>query len=82
MGRVAIVLMAVVGTLPLLAGPTALDATTISGTMVVGLVSSAAAAQNHSRADPLTMRAHCNDAPFRCPSVVVRGPVLQMTCKT
>ena len=29
--------MAVVGTLPLLAGPSALDATTISGTMVVGL---------------------------------------------
>lgn len=36
-GRIAIVLMAVVGTLPLLAGPSALDATTISGTMVVGL---------------------------------------------
>lgn len=29
--------MALVGTLPLLAGPSALDATTISGTMVVGL---------------------------------------------
>eukprot|EP00879_Flechtneria_rotunda_P010733 GHRR01011215.1.p1 GENE.GHRR01011215.1~~GHRR01011215.1.p1 ORF type:complete len:596 (+),score=197.04 GHRR01011215.1:814-2601(+) len=36
-GRLAIVFMAVIGTLPLLAGPTALDATTISGTMVVGL---------------------------------------------
>jgi hypothetical protein len=31
------VFMAIVGTLPLLAGPSALDATTISGTMVVGL---------------------------------------------
>jgi hypothetical protein len=36
-GRIAIVFMAIVGTLPLLAGPSALDATTISGTMVVGL---------------------------------------------
>ncbi|WIA39871.1 hypothetical protein OEZ86_013316 [Tetradesmus obliquus] len=36
-GRFAIVFMAIVGTLPLLAGPSALDATTISGTMVVGL---------------------------------------------
>jgi hypothetical protein len=36
-GRLAIVFMALVGTLPLLAGPSALDATTISGTMVVGL---------------------------------------------
>ncbi|KAF6258847.1 hypothetical protein COO60DRAFT_1622110 [Scenedesmus sp. NREL 46B-D3] len=36
-GRAAIVFMAMVGTLPLLAGPAALDATTISGTMVVGL---------------------------------------------
>eukprot|EP00775_Hariotina_reticulata_P012830 gene12830-12958_t len=36
-GRIAIVLMAAVGTLPLIAGPSALDATTISGTMVVGL---------------------------------------------
>lgn len=37
MGRIAIVFMALVGTLPLIAGPSALDATTISGTMVVGL---------------------------------------------
>lgn len=37
MGRLAIIAMAVVGTLPLLSGPAALDATTISGTMVVGL---------------------------------------------
>ena len=36
-GRLAIVFMAVVGTLPLIAGPSALDATTVSGTMVVGL---------------------------------------------
>jgi hypothetical protein len=36
-GRISIVFMAIVGTLPLLAGPSALDATTISGTMVVGL---------------------------------------------
>jgi hypothetical protein len=36
-GRFAIIFMALVGTLPLLAGPSALDATTISGTMVVGL---------------------------------------------
>lgn len=37
MGRIAIVFMALVGTLPLIAGPSALDATTVSGTMVVGL---------------------------------------------
>lgn len=46
-GRIAIVFMAVVGLLPLIAGPSALDATTISGTMVVGLgppVSNTAAA--------------------------------------
>lgn len=36
-GRLAIVFMALVGTLPLIAGPLALDATTVSGTMVVGL---------------------------------------------
>lgn len=36
-GRAAIVFMAIFGTLPLLAGPSALDATTVSGTMVVGL---------------------------------------------
>jgi hypothetical protein len=36
-GRVSIVIMCVLGTLPLLADPAALDATTISGTVVLGL---------------------------------------------
>jgi hypothetical protein len=36
-GRAAIVLLAVVGTLPLVQTPTALSATTVSGTIVMGL---------------------------------------------
>ena len=37
LGRVCVVLMAVVGTLPLLSDVTALDATTVSGTVVMGM---------------------------------------------
>lgn len=37
LGRVAMVIMAVVGTLPLLADPKILNATTVSGTVVLGL---------------------------------------------
>eukprot|EP00898_Chlorokybus_atmophyticus_P009159 jgi/Chlat1/9244/Chrsp99S08517 len=37
LGRLSIVVMAVVGTLPVIARPEALDATTISGTIVLGL---------------------------------------------
>lgn len=37
MGRLAMVIMAVVGTLPLLADPKILNATTVSGTVVLGL---------------------------------------------
>ena len=36
-GRLAMILIAVLGTLPVFAGPEILDATTISGTMVLGL---------------------------------------------
>ncbi|GFH06085.1 uncharacterized protein HaLaN_00657, partial [Haematococcus lacustris] len=36
-GRIMIVVVAVAGTVPLLQGPAALDATTISGTMIMGL---------------------------------------------
>ena len=36
-GRVVIILLAVIGILPLLADPVALDATTISGTLIMGL---------------------------------------------
>lgn len=37
LGRVAIAVIAVVGLLPALSGPAVLDATTVSGTMVIGL---------------------------------------------
>jgi SSS family solute:Na+ symporter len=37
LGRIVIVCVAVLGILPLLANPTALDATTISGTIIMGL---------------------------------------------
>jgi len=36
-GRIIIVILAVIGILPLLASPTALNATTVSGTLIMGL---------------------------------------------
>lgn len=36
-GRIIIIILAVIGILPLLANPTALDATTVSGTLIMGL---------------------------------------------
>ncbi len=36
-GRIIIVILAVIGILPLMASPTALNATTVSGTLIMGL---------------------------------------------